>query len=271
MPRAERRLFPALLRHHRTRRGLTQLDLALNAEVSTRHVSFLETGRAQPSREMVLRLGDTLGLGLREQNELLRAAGHREAFVEGHEGTTLPPTITLAIERMEAQQEPYPLTVLDASYNVLRANQAAFRMLSLFVDPAHLVPPLNVLRLCFDPSLLRPWLIEFDRIAHAVLARLHRELLERPDDAALSALLDELLRMPGSHQRLRSVDLSSPSEPILPIRLRKGDLSLSFLTTVTVFNAPQQVDLDEIKIESYFPLDDATALACARLAREGAP
>src|SRR5579859_3587977 len=121
------RLFPALLKHWRNRRGLSQLDLALAADVSPRHVSFLETGRAQPSREMVLRLGATLNVPLREQNGMLRAAGFGEEFPEP-DLAVLPPGVALAIERMMQTHEPYPMTVLDRRYQLLRANQGATRL-----------------------------------------------------------------------------------------------------------------------------------------------
>src|SRR5262249_22432530 len=119
MNRSEARLFPALLRHWRTRHGLSQLDLALAADVSPRHVSFLETGRAQPSREMFLRLGATLGVPLRDQNAMLRAAGFPDEFPEPGLGDGLPAGITQAIERMLRQHEPFPMTVLDRHYNLL--------------------------------------------------------------------------------------------------------------------------------------------------------
>src|SRR5437899_2869377 len=129
MARSETRLFPALLRHWRTRRGLSQLDLAVAGDVSSRHVSFLETGRAQPSREMVLRLGATLNVPLRDQNDMLRAAGFDEAFTEPPLDGGLSPGIARAIDRMLAQHEPYPMTVLDRRYNVLRTNEGATRLL----------------------------------------------------------------------------------------------------------------------------------------------
>src|SRR5256885_14821509 len=136
MARSEARLFPALLRHWRTRRGLSQLDLALAADVSPRHVSFLETGRAQPSREMLLRLATTLTVPLRDQNAMLRAAGFAEEFAEPSVESGLPRGVAMAIERMLAQHEPFPLTVLDRHYRLLRANAGAMRLFTRFVaDP----------------------------------------------------------------------------------------------------------------------------------------
>src|SRR6266851_5628429 len=221
MPRSETRLFPALLRHWRTLRGLSQLDLALAADVSSRHVSFLETGRAQPSREMVLRLATTLSVPLREQNDLLRAAGFPDAFAEpGLEGGQ-PPGVAQAIDRMLAQQEPFPMTVLDRHYSVLRTNGGGTRLLARFIaDPSALGARPNAFAVLFDPRLARPFVVDWERVAHAFVSRLNRD-----------------------------------------------DLELAFLTTLTVFNAPQNVTLEELCLESYFPLDEATARACERIAR----
>jgi transcriptional regulator with XRE-family HTH domain len=268
MARSDERLFPALLRHWRTRRGLSQLDLALAADVSPRHVSFLETGRAQPSREMVLRLGATLAVPLRDQNAMLRAAALPDEFPEpGLEGG-LPPSITQAIERMLAQHEPYPMTVLDRRYQVLRANQGALGLLARFVaEPGALPSPPNLMQLLFDPRLSRPFVADWEHVARALTSRLHRETLARAGDAELAALLRSLLEYPDVPEAWRQPDFSSPSDATLTFRLVRDGLELAFLTTLTVFNAPQNVTLDELCIESWFPLDDATAKACARLAR----
>src|SRR5437870_2513052 len=139
MGRSDARLFPALLRHWRTRRGLSQLDLALAADVSPRHVSFLETGRAQPSREMALRLGATLNVPLRDQNAMLRAAGFADEFPEPDFAEGLPAGVAQAIDRMLAVHEPYPMTILDRRYQLLRANEGALRVFTkLLADPAAL-------------------------------------------------------------------------------------------------------------------------------------
>ncbi len=268
-PAKETRLFPALLRHWRSRRGLSQLDLALAADVSSRHVSFLETARAQPSREMVLRLGATLNVPLRDQNAMLQAAGFAPEFPEpGLDELSGP--VGLAIERMLAQHEPYPLTVLSRGYDVLRSNAGADRVFSRFVaDPSALSPPLNVFALVFDPRLARPFVQGWERVAHTMVTRLYREVLARPEDPELASLLASLFRYEGVPEGWRQPDFSIPSEATLEVRLRNADLDLGFLTALTQFNAPQNVTLDEIRIESYFPVDDATARACERLARAG--
>ena len=264
MARTEARLFPALLRHFRTRRGMSQLDLAIAADVSARHVSFLETGRAQPSREMVLRLGGTLDVPLREQDGMLRAAGFEAEFGEP---TALPPGVAGAIDRMLVQHEPFPMTVLDRRYDVTKTNQGAARMLgSLVAEPAAVGGRVNVFMILFDPRLVRPFILDWERVAHALTSRLHREVLARPDPD-VAALLRSLFEYPGVPESWRQPDFAAPNEPTLTLRMKRGDLELAFLTTMTIFNAPQNALLEELRVESYYPLDDATARACERMRR----
>ena len=260
-------LFPALIKHWRTRRGLSQLDLALAADVSSRHVSFLETGRAQPSREMILRLSSALSVPLRDQNALLHAAGFPDAFEELDVDHGLSGTIGAVLDRMLAQQEPYPMVVVNRRYDVLRTNRGAAGLLGrMIAEPAALGAPVNAFRIVFDPRLARPFILDWERLAASLLARLHRESLERPADGELASLLRSLFEYEGVPRGCQEPDLSLPSEPCLTIHLRRDDLELAFLTTVTIFSAPQNVTLDELRIESYFPLDDATRRACERLA-----
>jgi transcriptional regulator with XRE-family HTH domain len=272
MPREEPRLFPAVLKHWRQRRGLSQLDLSLAADVSGRHISFLETGRAQPSREMVLRLGAALDVPLRDQNQMLQAAGFEPEFAEpGLEGG-LPPPIEQALSRMMRQHEPYPMVVMNHRYDVLRASDGAARLFGLLVlDPSAMAPPLNLFRMMFDPRLARGAIVDWERTARAVLSRLHREALARAGDATLGELLRSLLEYPDVPEDFRQPDFSTPSEPTVMLRLRARGLDLGFLVTVTVFSAPQNVTLEELRIESFFPIDDATARACEELARAETP
>jgi len=258
-------LFPALLRHWRGRRGLSQLDLATAADVSPRHLSFLETGRANPGREMVLRLGATLDVPMRDQNELLRAAGFEPAFGDGPAPDALPPLLEGVLQRMMAAHDPLPLVVLNRRYDVLRASDGAQWLLSRFVaDPSALGASLNVFTVLFDPRLARPFVVDWPRVAHALVARLHRECLARGADEALHDLLRAVLAAPGVPAAWRQPDFSAPSEPVLALRLRRDDLALSLVTTVTSFSAPGNAAAEELRIESYYPLDDATAAAFAQ-------
>lgn len=241
--------------------------MGVAADVSSRHISFLETGRAQPSREMVLVLAATLDVPLRDQNVLLTSAGFPAAFDEPAIEGGLPASVAQAIDRMLAHHEPFPMVVVTRIYDVLKMNDAANRILSrLLLEPEALGPTPNLLRALMDPRLGRPFVVDWERTARQLLSRLHRESLQRPSDGPMAALLDDLLAYPEVPASFRQPDFSLPSDATFTLRMRRGDLDLAFLTTLTVFRAPQNVTLDELMLESYFPLDDATAQACERLA-----
>ena len=179
----------------------------------------------------------------------------------------MPPPIAQAIDRMLAQHEPFPMLVLTRTYDVLRINEGARRLLSrMILDPAALPDPPNLLRALMDPRLGRPFVVDWERVARVLLARIHRESLQRPSDGPIVALLEDLMGYPDVPASLRQPDFSLPSDATFTLRLRRDDLDLAFLTTLTVFSAPQNVTLDELRLESYFPLDEATARACQRLA-----
>lgn len=257
-------MFRILLKHWRTSRGLSQLDLAGASGVSARHVSFLETGRAQPSAEMALRLGASLGLDLRDQNDLLGAAGFSPAYPSSAEAPGFDPAIERALDRMMKQQEPYPLLIMNRRYDILRMNQAAGSMLTRFVnDPAALSPPFNLLLGIFDPKKFRPAIEDWPTLARHVLTRAQRESLGRPGDDELRTLLHTLCDFPDVPEDWHVPDLTLPMTPVLPVTLRRDDVKLSFVTTLTVFNAPQDVGLEALRIESYFPMDDQTERLCA--------
>jgi transcriptional regulator with XRE-family HTH domain len=258
------RMLTALLKHHRRARGLSQLDLASAAEVSPKHLSFLETGRAKPSREMVLRIGATLGLSLRDQNSLLQAAGFSESYQETELGS-MSPAIRNALERMAAAQEPYPLVVFDGNYELRMFNHACQRLMSLLIAPDVLARQTNMLALCFDPEGVRPHMENWEEVARHLLNRLSREHLQTGREA-LGLLLSRLLAYPDVPSDFRTLDLSAPIVPVFDVRFRYKGQTLSFLTTVTSFNSPRDVTLEELRIESYFPLDDQTTQLCKALA-----
>jgi len=259
------RLFPALLKYWRGRSGLSQLDLALAADVSSRHLSYLETGRSKPSDAMVLRLFSTMGVPLRHQNEALVAAGFARRFDEPAP-TDFPAPVRAAIAQMLHQQEPFPMTVLAADYRIVDRNAAADAVFSLVVaDPARLASgPLDMVALIFDPALARDAFIDWPSTARRVLGRLQRELL-RTGDERLGALLDRALQYPGVDPAWRHPDDTDGVDATLEVRLQRGALKLGFLTTLTAFTSPGTVSLEEIRLESYFPLDDATRGFCTSL------
>lgn len=263
---ADNKLFSALLKYWRGQRGMSQLDLALAADVSARHLSFLESGRASPSEDMVLRLMGTLAVPLRDQNAALQAASFAPRFLEPPLDA-MAPSIDFALARMLAQQEPFPLVVMNLAYDVLRTNAAAQHVFTHFVqDPARLSAPLNLYALVFDPQLARPFIQNWPQVGQHMMARLHREALGRPSDGRLWALLDTVLAFPDVPQAWRQPDFSTPGEPTFSLVLERGPRVMRFFMVVTAFSAPQQVTLDELRIESYFPVDDATRLECERLA-----
>lgn len=245
---------------------MSQLDLSVAADVSSRHISFLESGRSNPSEIMVLRLMTALDVPLREQNQALAAAGFSPRFPEP-ELREVAPAVEQALTRMLEQQEPYPLTVLSVDYDIVRHNRAADALFRLFAaDPTHLPDPLNLFCLMFDPRLARPFVQDWEGVGHRMLARLHRESLQHRGDDRLVALLDRVLRYPGVPPDWQRPDFTVHSGSTLEIRLRRGDLTVGFLTTLTVFSAPMEVTLEEMRIESYFPLDEETRATCERWA-----
>jgi transcriptional regulator with XRE-family HTH domain len=278
MARVEHRagLVPALLKQWRAQRGLSQLDLALAADVSARHVSFIETGRSLPSAEMVLRLASTLSVPLRQVNTMLVAAGHDPVFDDA--SADMPPTVRRAVDMLMAHHEPFPVVVVDRTYDVVDLNRSAIAVVGavLGITPADAPDAgdvgslgLNLMRLTFDPLGAQPWLVNFDEVGSQLLWRLQRESLETPDDGELRSLLDEILALPTVSPDWRDVDLSTPAEPALVLHLRRGDLDLRFLTTVTSFQAPQNVAVEQLRIEHWFPTDEATAEACRALTPAG--
>lgn len=266
MRRDEPGLFSVLLRHWRTKRGLSQLDLSLAAEVSSRHISFLETGRAQPSREMVLVLGGALDLPLRDQNGLLRAAGFEAHFEEPAERGALPCEIERVLGYMLAKHEPFPMIVMERGYDVVKVNQAGTALFGrLTREPYSAGETVNLMRALFDPRRTRPFVVDWECLARAMLLKLHREALARPSDGAIQGLVRELLGYPGVPASFHQLDFTRPSEPTVRVRLRRDALDLAFITTLTVFDSPQSVTTEELRIESYFPIDAATERACRDL------
>lgn len=249
---------------------MSQLDLANAAEVSSRHLSFLETGRAHPTREMVLRLCSTLNVPMRAQNEVLRAAGFEPAFAEPTWEQELVGPVAKILDRMLAQHDPYPMLVMDRFYNVIRQNAAVAHLAAIaFADPsaaAEPIEPLNIYRAVVDPALMRPFIVNWEQTTRALLARLHREALANPDDREFKDLVDEIFAYPDIPAAWRQPDFSTPVSALLPLELERDGLRAKFVSTVTVFSAPHNVALEELQIESMFPADDETALLCQRLA-----
>jgi len=242
-----------LLRGWRERRRLSQLELANRVEVSTRHVSFVETGRSKPSREMVLRLAEQLDVPLRDRNQLLLAAGFAPIYTESSLHSPAMLAIRTALRRLLRAHEPYPALVVDRWWNIVESN-AGLRIFTDGVDEKLLQAPVNALRLTLHPDGLARRIGNLAEVRAAALASLQRQA-DSTADPELQDLSDEL--------REYAVDdrpaPPGPAEIVVPFRLVHDGTELSLLTTIATFGTPLDVTVSELMIESFYPADDATA------------
>jgi len=258
----------AVLREWRAARRLSQLDLALEAGVSARHLSCVETGKAQPSREMVTRLADTLEMPLRERNALLVAAGYAPRYPETALATPELGPVRKAIELILEHQEPYPAFVIDRHWELVLTNRAAERLLRfLRGGSAHS----NVMRQVFDPDDVRAVMANWEDVAGDLVRLLHAQVAATPSDGKARALLDEVMRYPGVPAAWRTRPLGAAPPPLLNLVFRQGEHELRFFSTLTTFGTPLDVTLDELHIECWFPADEATAERCRQLRQEARP
>lgn len=269
------RPFGAGLRWWRERRGFSQLDLALAADTTQRHLSFLESGRATPSREMVLRLATALDLPLRQHNALLLAAGFAPAWRESDLSAPELARVNSALDHMLAQQEPYPAFVVDRRWTLLRANGGAGRLTEFLLGPAPATPPSeppNLAVALMSPEGLRPWIVNWEEVALYFLRGVQADAIA-DGSAETAALLERLLAVPGAPALSRMVPPEEGQAPVLPIHFRRGATSLRMFTTIATLGTPQDITLQEVRIECFFPLDEATATifrGWAAAARAGA-
>lgn len=247
------------MRDWRQHRRLSQLDLALNADVSTRHLSFVETGRSQPSREMLLRLSEQLEVPLRERNTLLVSAGYAPVYAATPLDDPAMAVIREAVDLVLAGHEPYPALAIDRHWNLVAANRAVNALMT-GIAPELLVPPINVLRVSLHPDGLAPITANLAFWRNHILSRLAREV-EMSNDPVLADLHRELAGYPAPDDRGHRLDDTRYGDLVAPIRLRTPSGLLSFFTTTTVFGTAVDVTLDELTIESFFPADAATAQA----------
>lgn len=251
-----------LLRTWRERRRLTQLDLALQAEVSTRHLSFVETGRALPSREMILHLADQLDVPLRERNQLLLAAGYAPVYAQRIFDAPELGAVRTAVRRILSAHEPNPAVVVDRHWNVVDANSG----LSLFTEHValeFLAPPVNVMRLSLHPRGAAPHIVNLNQWRSHLLGRLRREIAQTAD-AELAQLYVEVREY--QPDGLDEVEIPGPDEVVVPLRFRAGDQEFVFFSTVAAFGTPLDITIAELAIELFFPADAATADALRRRA-----
>ncbi|HEX7968415.1 MAG TPA: helix-turn-helix transcriptional regulator [Stellaceae bacterium] len=253
-----------LLRQWRQRRRMSQLALACEADISTRHLSFLETGRSLPSRDMVLHLSDRLEIPLRERNLLLIAAGYAPLFPERPLGDPALAAARKAVDLVLAGHEPYPAIAVDRHWTLVTANRAAQRLLA-GAEPALLKPPVNVLRLGLHPKGLAPRTVNLAEWRDHLLARLRRQI-DLTADPVLSALWSELLDYPAPASR-RGAE-HDYADVAVPFQLMTEAGILAFFSTTTIFGTPVDITLSELALEAFFPADAATADTLRRLAEE---
>ncbi|WP_134497211.1 helix-turn-helix domain-containing protein [Microvirga pakistanensis] len=256
--------FGDYLREWRQRRRMSQLDLALEAEISTRHLSFLETGRSQPSREMVQLLAEKLDMPLRERNVMLAAAGFAPVYSERSLDDPAMQSMREAIDLVLKGHEPYPALAVDRHWSLVAANSALFSLVQ-GVDPALLKPPVNVLRLSVHPAGLARRIVNFSEWRDHLIARLHHQV-NVTGDAVLASLIEELRAYPIPDAAKRS---AAPRRDhtgiVVPLQLTTEEGVLTFFSTTTIFGTPVDVTLSEIAIEAFFPADPETAGALRRM------
>jgi len=268
--------FARLLKSWREMRKCSQLDLALTSRISQRHVSFLESGRARPSREMVLQLSEALEVPLRERNTLLNAAGFAAMYRETELKSAVMAPVREALKLMLDHHEPNPASVVDREWNLLMGNQALVRVFGLVGDVAAMWQRVcpdgvhNVLKVTFHPEGFRPYIANFDEAAPVLLNRTRREAAACGSDKLLK-LIDEILAYPGIPEAWRAPDWQAPPPPVLPLHLAKGELQLKLFSMITTFGTPQDITTDELRVESFFPADAASAALLKALAAGAKP
>ena len=253
-------LFGPMLRTWRRRRGASQLALALQSGVSQRHVSFLESGRARPSREMVVQLTTALDVPLRQRNAMLLAAGFAPVYRETNLAAPELTPVRQAIDRILKKHEPYPAVVIDRLWNLQQANEAAQAFtVFLFEGPPPPPPPgkgPNLLRWLLDPKALRPKVMNWEEVARYLVSTTYAEILADGGEPKALAYIEEVMAYPDVPASFRKVRFEERPSPVLTIDYLVGGKSLSLFTTISTLGTPQDITLQEVRVECFFPADD---------------
>jgi transcriptional regulator with XRE-family HTH domain len=260
--------FGRLLKEWRGRRGFSQLGLAVAARTTQRHLSFIESGRAIPSRDMVLRLGATMGVPLRQQNAMLLAAGYAPAWQERDLSMPDLAAVNSALDYMLAHHEPYPAFVVDRCWNLLRANRGAVNLTEFLIGPARAdtpSEPVNLAVALVSPDGLRPYIVNWQEVVLYFLRGVQADA-HTDGASATASLLDRLLSVPGVPGLSEMLPPEEDQAPVLPIHFLRDDTSLRLFTTIATLGTPRDVTLEEIRIEFFFPMDEPTAETFRRLA-----
>ena len=256
--------FTTLLKSWRKQRGFSQLALALASNVSQRHLSFLESGRSQPSREMILRLGSVLEIPFRDQNTLLTAAGFAPVFVESDLSAPELAPIRQALDFMLRQQEPYPAIVMDRYWNQLQINQAAQHLFSSLLTPEQLMKccssngQINLMIAMFHPQVLRPVVSNWEAVATVLIRRVHREAVATSKNSFSHTLFQKLLSFPDVQSLWQSNEVEAWQVPLLTVTFKQDQQELSFFSTLATLGTPYDITLQELRIECLFPADQLT-------------
>jgi transcriptional regulator with XRE-family HTH domain len=253
--------YAAAMKYWRTKRGFSQLRLSAESGVSQRHISFLESGRSQPSRDLILKLGMTLDIPLRQRNVMLLAAGFAPAYQERSLSDPEMTAVRQALDFMLEQQAPYPALVVDRLWNLQMNNGPAATMMSwlLGLPAGTQLPSVNVIRLTLDPNGLRPYIANWEDVATDLLQWIQREAMGDGPGSEATRLLEELLSMPGVRAAAAAPNLERRALPFLPFTVRKDGTELNLFTTITTLGTPHDVTVHELRLEAFFPADEATA------------
>jgi len=260
--------FGGQLRAWRQTRRVSQEALAARAGVSARHLSFVENGRSQPSRELVLALAGALDVPLRERNALLTAAGFAAAFRASSLDAEVMASLRRAIDHVLAQQEPFGAVVVDGGWNLIRMNRGAERLFQRFpiTSPAGHDAARNLVLGTVHPEAIRPYIVNWADVAGHLIARLHREVAARPGDHELARLLARSLAQPGVPAEWRGFTPGRSAAPFIPVHLKSDQLEIRLFTMMTSIGTPLDVTAEEIHIETYFPADEASEATLRGLA-----
>lgn len=255
--------FSTALRYWRDKRGFSQLRLSTESNISQRHISFLESGRSQPSRELILKLGTVLDIPLRQRNVMLLAAGFAPAYQERKLSDPELKSVQQALDFMLAQQAPYPALVVDRLWNLVMTNGPAAMMMKWLLDlPDNQPLPregVNVLKLILDPAGVRKYLVNWEDVCADLLQWIQREAMGDGPGSEATHLLEELIALPGIQAATQAPNLDTRALPFLAVSIRKADVELKLFTTITTMGTPHDVTVHELRIESFFPADAATS------------
>ena len=256
-----------LLRYWRNLRGKSQFDLSLDTGGSQRHISFVESGRSVPSRQILMEIAQALDIPLRDRNILLLAAGYAPIYSEGAWNAPEMKSITGVLERMLRQHEPFPAVVMDRYWNVLMANESTPRFFNSFTEMAVRKSPRNILHLMFDPERMRPFIANWESVAKSLFERIYRESVGRVMDEKTKELVAALQAYPGVKVEWKSPKTLSAAlaMPMIPISFMRGKRVLNYFSMITTVGTPQTIAAQELRIECMYPVDEETEIQHIKL------